>query len=466
MEESLGSIVGYVDTFSSDAANQSMSFSGWAVDEAHPSNDLEFRVSVDGLEHAVDVRRYARPDIGHFSALNVGFTITCAGVSQTRLTAPDVIRVYASIADYAAPRCLLKVGDVAIEQIHRWIWLSKIEGLSEGQVRNLVSELFPKIRAMLPASETGSGLVSPDSGLQKTACTKVYLPYGFTSFDGSCILGGMGHAFLVGGSNNVLENYQVPSDSPRVTDLGNRWIDLFKQRQVESHRRGIQYLQTVIPEKMSLMPELVPYDISGPTKLLFFIENWANRSFAPYVSGYETLAEDRKFETFDTIDTHLSPFGAFRIFKKVMESLGVHDEIYPIFRKSESMRVGDVAERFIVNSTLLHPDTELLKIPLPLNEEGMRIVEEFDPSSHGHIGVRRVFANPLAPVKKKLLVFGNSFFERGGHPKTLTWWFARTFTEFHFIWDPAFDWDYADRISPDIIIGQTIERFLSRVPKS
>lgn len=182
-----------------------------------------------------------------------------------------------------------------------------------------------------------------------------------------------------------------------------------------------------------------------------------------YISGLDTLANERKFETFDAIDTHFSPFGAFCMFKNLIESAGIKDEVYPIFRKSERMMVGDLAERFIVNSTLLYPDTELLKIPHPMTAESLKLVDEFDPSADGHVGLRRVLENPLAPVKK-LLVFGNSFFERGGHPKTLTWWFARMFTEFHFVWEPAFDWRYIDAVRPDIVIGQTIERFLNRVP--
>lgn len=466
MDGSLSVIVGFVDTFAYDAARKVVTFSGWAVDEARPANELELFVLLDGVEHTVDVQRYPRPDLGYPEELHLGYTLTCSDVYQDSINLQDAIGVYARNLGILTQQQRLKMGDVAIEQVHRQIWLSKIGALNEEQVRSLISQLFPKIREVLPGSESGDGPVPLGAEMLEADCTKVYLPSGYASFDGSCILGGMGHAFLVGGSNNVLENYQVSSDSPQVIDQGNRWTELFNKRHSECLERGILYLQTVIPEKISLMPELVHFEIQGPTKLLSLIETTMARSSVAYISGYDTLAKERKFETFDAIDTHLSPFGAFRMFKKLIESAGIQDEIHPIFRKSEKMMVGDVAERFIVNSTLLYPDTELLKTPHPMTAEALRTVEEFDPSLNGHIGLRRVFENPLAPVKKKLLVFGNSFFERGGHPKTLTWWFARMFSELHFVWEPVFDWGYVDRIGPDIVIGQTIERFLTRLPQT
>ncbi len=88
-----------------------------------------------------------------------------------------------------------------------------------------------------------------------------------------------------------------------------------------------------------------------------------------------------------------------------------------------------------------------------------------DPEQ-GHLGITRKFINQNAPINKRVLCFGNSFFERGGTSRCLTWFFARLFREFIFIWSPAMEKRVILRERPDIVLCQTIERFLYRIPKS
>ena len=458
-------LVGAVDTCSFDTLNGTVEFNGWAVDEAEPSKELEFKVSVEGQEYPVRITRHARSDLTAYDVPDPGFTITVSEISIVSIAGPKALKIHVRSSDARSSWSELPIGKVAIEHILRQAWLGQIALLNDAQVNALVSELFPRIRALVSETDAERPSVTPPNGMALSECTQVYMPKGFTSFDGSCVLGAGGHAFLVGGSNGVLENYTVAPDSPVVVDQCKSWIDLFKTRQAECTKRNIIYVQTIIPEKLSVMPELVDYDINGPTQLLSSIERFIEADIN-YVSGYRALIEENKFATFDAIDTHFSAFGAFKVFDKIIKAAGILEDIAPIFQTADHMMVGDIAERFIVNSTLMYPDTIVPVLPVPLSQHQLELVEEFDPPSGGHIGARRIFRNPLAPIDRRLLVFGNSFFERGGHPKTLTWWFARMFTEFHFIWHPDFDWDYVDQASPDVVIGQTIERFLNRLPEA
>ena len=50
-------------------------------------------------------------------------------------------------------------------------------------------------------------------------------------------------------------------------------------------------------------------------------------------------------------------------------------------------------------------------------------------------------------------------------PGGLSWWFARIFAEFHFVWDPRMDAEYVAAEKPDWVICQTVERFLPSVPE-
>ena len=78
----------------------------------------------------------------------------------------------------------------------------------------------------------------------------------------------------------------------------------------------------------------------------------------------------------------------------------------------------------------------------PLWSSGLLILGSIrkvqDVSSPGYNGIEQVFMNPTAPVKKKIMVLGNSFFERvpswGLSP-----FFTALFQEFYFIWSPGID---------------------------
>jgi len=55
--------------------------------------------------------------------------------------------------------------------------------------------------------------------------------------------------------------------------------------------------------------------------------------------------------------------------------------------------------------------------------------------------------------KKKVLVFGNSFFSTGQHSGQLSWWFSRLFQDFMFVWTPEVDWDLVGEYQPDYLLA-------------
>ena len=63
------------------------------------------------------------------------------------------------------------------------------------------------------------------------------------------------------------------------------------------------------------------------------------------------------------------------------------------------------------------------------------------------------------------MVFGNSFFERGAQSWRLSWWFKHFYREFIFCWNPALDLELVEKFQPDLVICQTVERFLTQIPK-
>jgi hypothetical protein len=83
----------------------------------------------------------------------------------------------------------------------------------------------------------------------------------------------------------------------------------------------------------------------------------------------------------------------------------------------------------------------------------------------GHIGTRRVFRNDDSLDPRVVVVFGDSYgFGDQAYPG-LSWFLAQVFREVHFVWIP-FGWDpaYLDRVGAELVVCQTAERFVVRVP--
>ena len=65
---------------------------------------------------------------------------------------------------------------------------------------------------------------------------------------------------------------------------------------------------------------------------------------------------------------------------------------------------------------------------------------------------------------KVILIFGNSIFERGGSSFGLTWWISRYYKRTVFCWSSAVDPSLVEKYAPDIVVCQTVERFLPIIP--
>jgi hypothetical protein len=84
----------------------------------------------------------------------------------------------------------------------------------------------------------------------------------------------------------------------------------------------------------------------------------------------------------------------------------------------------------------------------------------------GHIGTIRVFHCDDAPDERTMVVFGDSYSFGDDTYQGLSWFLAQVFREVHFIWAPfGWDPDYLDSVGAELVVCQTAERFVGRVPK-
>ena len=287
------------------------------------------------------------------------------------------------------------------------------------------------------------------------------------SDDGSAIIGRNGYIFVYRGSNDVLNIYR-DTDNQANQEIAKRWVQLARERQRRSNALGARFLQMMIPEKSSVLPMMSPLGNSGASPLWRWVLNALSANVDPAfepIDGLKILQEcDCPTATYLMMDSHLSSFGAETIMRALL--LESDRSRYTRGTMRTAYAPGDLGRKF---SAELRPfEKEAFAIFDGISTaDGVEVLpilaEEVDPPS-GHRGTIRRWTNSNSVTDDVALCFGNSFFERGLTSTSLSWWGARFFREFYFCWSPDIDWSLAEAMRPNIIIGQSIERFLKIVP--
>lgn len=283
--------------------------------------------------------------------------------------------------------------------------------------------------------------------------------FGAASFDGDAVIGRNGHLFLGAGSNKVSELYQ--RDYP---GKATQWANLFRARLDALNEVGIPFRQIVIPEKSSVLPQLCPFPASRPSSVFMELQEEVSRAgvsdrvLFPFLDRPVGDSDD-----FARVDSHLSTAGCRRLLAEVIEACGL-----------SCPRLVETSKRILLKGDLggkFHGDwKESVEVAQSLSCGNSvlvpTLVREGNPVGGGHKGIERIWICDDAPIKLRVVAFANSFFERGVLSTQLSWWFARIFKEFHFIWSPALPMAYVKQVRPDLVVCQTIERFLRVVPES
>jgi hypothetical protein len=447
---------------------------GWARASAA---DTDLRVDVVLGEEVIGsgIRGVHRPDLGG----DFGFRVQC----HSAFSALDVIskrlRVVARIDDGIPSELPLvptlrsqQMAQFAVGTMRDYSTAEIVRVLDAiGTLPALASQGAPPTAESVRAREHTAGLLKSlpprlTGGAAAFEISHVPVPAGFVSTDGSAVLGTNGQSYLVGGSNLVLEQFMTPADHPSLASLGARWREALLRRARTLQGEGVGFLQTIIPEKLSVLPEDFPFEIPTPSPLLRAVETAVSSSPAvPNVVIWgraHIVPRMAPGEVFGRLDTHLTVKAAYLLFTDLLERLG---QACPFGLELDGTArvVGDLAERFFGT-----PLPEIYHVPSSAYDSrlsaAVEVLEKVIPET-GHIGTRLVWRNRAAPIDLRVVAFANSFFERGGSARSLSWWFSRAVREFHFIWSPDLDLDYVRRVAPDWVICQTIERFLARTPQ-
>jgi hypothetical protein len=319
------------------------------------------------------------------------------------------------------------------------------------------NEPLPSIKAIATKLESK---VAPEDNVDSAMAelttkdiSEFYLQAGVRSKRGVAITGKSGHLFLHGGSNHV-------DDLFRGTDIhcekAEGWCSLIQERQRVASLSGYRYLQIIIPEKQTLLPGRYYRNIQGPSRLLQMVES---AKVGSYVSVYNAFSSHMNGDIFYKTDSHFNALGNFLLFDSLMKHLNVEHGFSPNFDLL-SKYTGDLGSKFYPLKIL-----ERAKTSSNLPSDKKTIEYRYVQNNKAHMGQKIHWVNSEAPIKQKVLIFGNSFADFGEEQHHLTFWLSYCFEECYFVWAADFDFAIIETFKPDLVIGQSVERFMRIVPR-
>ena len=273
-----------------------------------------------------------------------------------------------------------------------------------------------------------------------------------------------GWLFLTGGSNRVMEQYGH--------GLGRwwrlrAWARLIEARAARAARLGIRSTTLIVPEKLSVYDNLagaLAYDPGrAPTRAL--ARRLArNAAYVDLLQPFRAARDGAPL--YLRTDTHWSVEGYLLAYRELMRALGAvpPPEIgaRPRFEAERLMDLGEKVPgqpRETVSHLVIQRAAERV--------HAGALVEAYEAEGRAsalHTGAHVVYRNADPGIdRRRLVLFGDSY----AHftPIMLTGLLAESFAEVHFVWSSSFDWDYIERVRPDLLVFELAERFLARVPR-
>lgn len=304
------------------------------------------------------------------------------------------------------------------------------------------------------------------SGSFVKSSTPAGLSIGRVSSDGVACVGASGKLFLKSGSNG-LENMYLDESLVSV----DKWTSLVTARKSKIDEAGKSFIQMFLPEKTSVLHWLSPYKASRGTpgyrslmRHLRSIKELSPVSFDALSIFPDEAGSEGLYRSFDT---HISTQACRLITEAFINKF--YPEASNLYHPSEVSHVetsGDLGERFADDGVVAErvPVYKYLKNSSGKHLE-VELLRSFNPEN-GNTGTMRHWRSKNYLIDRKVICFGGSSFERGDTSTRLSWWFSRIFREFRFVWSPELVEEEIESFEPDVVICQTVERFLVQVPKS
>ncbi len=282
-------------------------------------------------------------------------------------------------------------------------------------------------------------------------------------------IGRDGWLFLVGGSNNVLGQYQPNAFPPAHFQA---WRRLLEDRVRRARGVGARYIHMAVPEKLTILADHSDAAVDPDRAPSVILRRWLRNSLA-WGSLVDLVAPFRsdpdRESLYPRTDTHWSLPGCHRAYVRLCERMGVAPRVRlvpddPAF----ASLTGDLGVKFPTHRSEVMPAWTYPRTAERLYVNGYlhRILTERGATGGG-VGARAVFRNEAPGIDpRRIILCGDSFAHHTLVPQvgTLTAMLAETFREVHFFWATTVDWTYAAALRPDFIVTEIAERFMTTIP--
>ena len=277
-------------------------------------------------------------------------------------------------------------------------------------------------------------------------------------------VGREGWLFLIGGTNRVIEQYR---STWTWWWLLRGWTRRIEARAARARELGIRYLHVVVPEKLSVYDDRTDglrYDWrKSPARRL--ARRLADSAAFVDLVGPMRAARDGPEPLYYLTDTHWTHEGCFLAYRNLMRACGA--VVPPDLAdrpRFDSERVRDLGEKVPARPS---ERTSLALIARDaVRSHANTLVDAYeaaDRAAYLHRGAHVVFRNESPAVDPRTLVlFGDSYAHFA--PIMLTGLLAESFREVHFVWSASLDWNYVEKVRPDLLVTEIAERFMVRIP--
>jgi len=278
-------------------------------------------------------------------------------------------------------------------------------------------------------------------------------------------------------NKSILENY-YGMRSYNAKQL-KAWTDVYEKRRLWLDEKGIDFAFVIAPNKMTIYPEHLPGSLNTgrhTTRLDQLVTTLKENSQVKVVDLRALLKVAKRFNRlYFKTDTHWNYYGAFAAYKNMLR------EIFPNLSPIDVSTVSNLLEKtstidndvtgdllhMLKGGTLQYPKLYHLENACAKEVESYNIT----PAS---VGVKPPKAqqkgNPARSLivkacnhgKYRAIVFRDSFFS------AVECFFSEHFEVVVYLqkkYDPAIMEDLIEKVKPDIVIEEIVERFLNQAPK-
>ncbi|MDB5687915.1 MAG: hypothetical protein JWR77_2504, partial [Rhizorhabdus sp.] len=435
---------------------------GWAGDSDDPScRTIRVAVLLDGKEVASGIADRPRKDIPY-------------GEFHVPYKDPDVWRyileerlVVRAMRDGGEPVTLRALGGV----------FKQANALRERAEAAKPAEAAP---AAAPIADGGTvpTVVAGASKIGTHDLSSVQIPVGTIARDQSSIVGRDGFLFGYLGSGKPAAQYGIPLEDARVQRNVASWLTLFRSREALLKNLGIACVQTILPEKATIMHDRAPAGLGPITARLQLLEGVLEEQveIAPPASDYTSLISALRSSSMAGVLPYLRTGSGLRaagtqlVFYRIVQKMatllpdhatalaGIADLCgYLNPGKQAGPMSGDLGRTFDVPIYECDEQPDLSRIAGYITAGAPAVDKQ--PS-----GLRSIWHNPRAPSSLKVMALGTGCFGKGGGPIDLSWWFKTMFAEYHLVESIDLDENYVRQHRPDAIICMNRERTLPTLP--